>query len=72
MGLGVQVIKMPSRIRLLFTCIVKGVSFKYPNTLQESLAVDYLKNRWLTLEKLAVCYGFSQKKTLDLVKKFII
>jgi hypothetical protein len=69
--LGVRVIRMPSRIRLLFTCIVKGVNFKYPETLQESLVVDYLKNRWLTSEKLAVCYGFSEKKIIDLTREFV-
>lgn len=68
----VQVIRMPSRFRLLFTCIVKRVSFKYPKTLKESLVVDYLKNRWLTLESLSRCYGFSEKKTIDLVNGFVI
>ena len=66
-----QVIKVPSRLRLLLTCIVKRVNFKYPKTLGESIAVDYLKNRWITLDRLATCYGFSEAKTRKLIQEVI-
>jgi hypothetical protein len=67
----VRAIRMPSRLYLRLYCFIKGVNIKKPKCLAESIISDYLNNKWVTTERLAYLYGFSEKKLISTVARYV-